>query len=71
MSILLIALEHDDRKILEVQMGTPLSHGEITGKIVKIIFSAEHNIQTAMTKVFPDKPQSSSVSKVFACTVFK
>ncbi|XP_058621196.1 synaptonemal complex protein 2-like isoform X3 [Onychostoma macrolepis] len=55
--------EHDDRKILEVHMSTPLSHGEITGKIVKIIFSAEHHIQTAMTKVFPDKPQSSSVSK--------
>uniref|UniRef100_A0A672QR08 Synaptonemal complex protein 2 Spt16M-like domain-containing protein n=1 Tax=Sinocyclocheilus grahami TaxID=75366 RepID=A0A672QR08_SINGR len=55
--------ECDDQKILEVHMSTPLSHGEITGKIVKIIFSAEHNIQTALTRVFPDKPQSSSVSK--------
>uniref|UniRef100_A0A671REQ6 Synaptonemal complex protein 2-like n=2 Tax=Sinocyclocheilus anshuiensis TaxID=1608454 RepID=A0A671REQ6_9TELE len=55
--------ECDDQKILEVHMSTPLSHGEITGKIVKIIFSAEHNIQTALTRVFPDKPRSSSVSK--------
>ncbi|XP_043082152.1 synaptonemal complex protein 2-like isoform X4 [Puntigrus tetrazona] len=55
--------EHNDQKILEVHMSTPLSHGEITGKTVKIIFSAEHNIETAMTKVFPDKPESSSVSK--------
>uniref|UniRef100_A0A8C1T9Z7 Synaptonemal complex protein 2-like n=1 Tax=Cyprinus carpio TaxID=7962 RepID=A0A8C1T9Z7_CYPCA len=56
--------ECGDQKILEVHMSTPLSHGEITGKIVKIIFSAEHNIQTALTRVFPDKPQSSSLSKV-------
>ncbi|XP_016398079.1 synaptonemal complex protein 2-like isoform X2 [Sinocyclocheilus rhinocerous] len=55
--------ECDDQKILDVHMSTPLSHGEITGKIVKIIFSAEHNIQTALTRVFPDKPRSSSVSK--------
>ncbi|XP_059390555.1 synaptonemal complex protein 2-like [Carassius carassius] len=55
--------ECGDQKILEVHMNTPLSHGEMTGKIVKILFSAEHNIQTALTRVFPDKPQSSSASK--------
>ncbi|XP_026121038.1 synaptonemal complex protein 2-like isoform X2 [Carassius auratus] len=55
--------ECGDQKILEVHMNTPLSHGEMTGKIVKILFSAEHNIQTALTRVFPDKLQSSSASK--------
>ncbi|XP_073686400.1 synaptonemal complex protein 2-like [Garra rufa] len=58
--------ECDDQKILEVHMSTQISHGEITGKIVKIIFNAEYNIQTALTRVFPDKPQSSLVSKVLA-----
>ncbi|KAK2869887.1 hypothetical protein Q8A67_024279 [Cirrhinus molitorella] len=55
--------ERDNQKILEVHMSTQLSHGEITGKIVKIIFSAEYNIQTALTRVFPEKPQSFLVSK--------
>jgi len=47
-------------------MSTPISHGEITGKIVKIIFSLEHNIQTALTRVFAEKPQPASASKVLA-----
>lgn len=62
----LIALERDDQKILSVHMSTPISHGEITGKMVKIIFSSEHNIQTALKKVFAEKPQSASASKVLA-----
>ncbi|XP_051737825.1 synaptonemal complex protein 2-like isoform X2 [Ctenopharyngodon idella] len=55
--------ERDDQKILSVHMSTPIFHGEITGKMVKIIFSSEHNIQTALTKVFAEKPQSASASK--------
>ncbi|XP_048031261.1 synaptonemal complex protein 2-like isoform X2 [Megalobrama amblycephala] len=55
--------ECDDQKILSVHMSTPISHGEITGKMVKIIFSSEHNIQTALKKVFAEKPQSDSASK--------
>ncbi|XP_067233806.1 synaptonemal complex protein 2-like [Chanodichthys erythropterus] len=55
--------ERDDQKILSVHMSTPISHGEITGKMVKIIFSSEHNIQTALKKVFAEKPQSASASK--------
>ncbi|XP_077100428.1 synaptonemal complex protein 2-like [Siphateles boraxobius] len=55
--------ECDDQKILAVHMSTPISHGEITGKIVKIIFSSEHNIQTALTRVFAEKPQPASASK--------
>ncbi|ROL51079.1 Synaptonemal complex protein 2-like [Anabarilius grahami] len=56
--------ERDDQKILSVHMSTPISHGEITGKMVKIIFSSEHNIQTALKKVFAEKPLSASASKV-------
>ncbi|ROL51088.1 Synaptonemal complex protein 2-like [Anabarilius grahami] len=55
--------ERDDQKILSVHMSTPISHGEITGKMVKIIFSSEHNIQTALKKVFAGKPLSASASK--------
>lgn len=59
-------LESDDQKILAVHMSTPISHGEITGKMVKILFSSEHNIQTALTRVFAEKPQPASPSKVLA-----
>ncbi|KAK7118146.1 hypothetical protein R3I94_021848 [Phoxinus phoxinus] len=52
--------ECDDQKILVVHMSTPISHGEITGKMVKIIFSSELNIQTALTRVFGEKPASAS-----------
>jgi len=62
----LTALECDDQKIVVFHMSTPISHGEITGKIVKIIFSLEHNIQTALTRVFAEKPQPASASKVLA-----
>ncbi|XDV47171.1 hypothetical protein PO909_016871 [Leuciscus waleckii] len=55
--------ECDDQKILAVHMSTPISHGEITGKMVKIIFSSEHNIQTALTRVFAEKPKPASASK--------
>ncbi|KAG1953740.1 synaptonemal complex protein [Pimephales promelas] len=55
--------ECDDQKIVVFHMSTPISHGEITGKIVKIIFSLEHNIQTALTRVFAEKPQPASASK--------
>ncbi|XP_056090710.1 synaptonemal complex protein 2-like [Rhinichthys klamathensis goyatoka] len=55
--------ECDDQKIVAVHMSTPISHGEITGKMVKIIFSLEHNIQTALTRVFAEKPQPASASK--------
>ncbi|XP_051969884.1 synaptonemal complex protein 2-like [Xyrauchen texanus] len=55
--------EHDDHKILTIHMIIPVCHGEITGKIVKIIFGLEHNIQTALTRVFEEKPQTASDSK--------
>ncbi|XP_073669183.1 synaptonemal complex protein 2-like [Paramisgurnus dabryanus] len=49
--------DHDDQKILTVNMINPVSHGKLTGQMVKIIFSSEHNIQTALTRVFAEKIQ--------------
>ncbi|XP_073796034.1 synaptonemal complex protein 2-like isoform X3 [Danio rerio] len=55
--------ECDDRKILAVHLTTPICQGGITGKMVKIIFSSVHSIETALLRVFEEKPQSATVSK--------
>lgn len=49
--------DRDDQKILTINMMNPISHGKITGKKVQIIFSSEHDIQTALTRVFEEKLQ--------------
>ncbi|XP_051538997.1 synaptonemal complex protein 2-like isoform X2 [Myxocyprinus asiaticus] len=55
--------EQGDHKILTIHMIIPVCHGEITGKMVQIIFGLEHNIQTALTRVFEEKPQPAPDSK--------
>ncbi|XP_072535099.1 synaptonemal complex protein 2-like [Salminus brasiliensis] len=44
--------ECDDRKLLSVHMSVPVSHGNLTGKMVQIAFESKHDIQTAVEKVF-------------------
>ncbi|TRY91051.1 hypothetical protein DNTS_035774 [Danionella cerebrum] len=55
--------EINGEKILIIHVKTPVSHGGISGKIIKISFSSEHNVQTALNKVFGSKPQLPSPSK--------
>lgn len=57
-----IVLDQDDQKMLTVHMTNPVSHGTITGKKVQIIFSSEHDIQTALTRVFKEMLQTAPVN---------
>ncbi|XP_035382334.1 synaptonemal complex protein 2-like [Electrophorus electricus] len=44
--------ESDDQKTLIIHMSLPVTHGDVSDKMVLITFDSQHDIQTALEKVF-------------------
>ncbi|XP_076869625.1 synaptonemal complex protein 2-like [Brachyhypopomus gauderio] len=44
--------ESDDWKILSIHMSLPVTHGAVIGNMVQITFDSQHDIQTAVKRVF-------------------